>query len=130
MCYSTDLREKVIEFVESRGSATEGASIFGISRRTIYYWIKKKKTTGSVKDMSPRRPWRKLDPDTLIEYVREHPDCTLKEYAQHFNTIPSTICEAFKRLRITRKERLYGTKRGMRKSAQHSWKRYSGLSLK
>jgi len=123
MCYSIDLREKVIEFIESKGSVTEAAVLFKISERTIYYWLKKKKTTGSVKDKIPNRPWRKLNPKVLSEFVEKHSDWTLKEYAQHFNSIPSTICEAFKRLRITRKKRLYVTKNETKKSVQYFWQK-------
>ena len=57
MGYSTDLREKGIEFVELRGSAAEAAAIFRISERTIYHWLKKKRTTGPVKAKRPLRPW-------------------------------------------------------------------------
>jgi putative transposase len=123
MSYSIDLREKVIEFVESQGSAAEAALIFKISERTIYHWLRKKRMTGSVKDQPPSRPWKKLCPQALSNLVQEHPDWTLKEYAEHFHSIPSTICEAFKRLRITRKKRLYAIESGMKKSVKHFWQK-------
>lgn len=121
MCYSIDLREKAIEFIESKGSIQEGASVFGISTRTIYNWLKKKRETGSLEDKVPSRPWRKLDPDALVAFVKAYPDFMLNEYAQHFNSKASTICEAFKRLGITRKKRLYFTKSGTKKVVRHFW---------
>ena len=56
MSYSIDLRKKVIEFVETKGSASEAAELFSISERTIYNWLKKKKTNGSIEDKPPHRP--------------------------------------------------------------------------
>jgi putative transposase len=124
MAYSIDLRERVIEFVELRGgSAAEAAFLFKISERTIYNWLSKKRKTGSLKDAPPKRPWKKLCPKALNQCVEAHPDWTLKEYAQYFQTIPSTICEAFKRLRITRKKRPFSTKNEMKKNARHFWQK-------
>jgi transposase len=123
MGYSIDLRERVIEFVEQRGSAAEAAFLFKVSERTIYNWLRKKRETGSLEDKLPHRPWKKLCPKALSQCVEMHPDWTLKEYAEHFHSIPSTICEAFKRLRITRKKRPFATKNGTKKNEKHFWQK-------
>jgi putative transposase len=123
MSYSLDLRKKVIEYVETKNSASEAAQLFSISERTIYNWLKKKKTNGSIEDKPPFRPWRKLNPEALSKSVEEHPDWTLNEFAHHFNSIPSTICEAFKRLKITRKKRPVSTKNGMKKNEKFFWQK-------
>ena len=123
MVYSHDLRKRVVEFVESGKSAIEAAERFSITRQTVYNWIKKKKRTGTLKDKRPRRPWRKLNPDKVLAFVKNNPDLTLSEYASHFGTLSSTMCEAFKRLKITRKKRVFYTKRGMKKSEKYFWQR-------
>lgn len=123
MSYSIDLRKRVVQFIENGGSILEAVRIFGVTRQTIYNWFKKKKTTGSLQDKVPERPWRKLEPQALIAFIENNPDLTLAEYAKHFGTIPSTMCEAFKRLRISRKKRPYATKRGMKKRERYFWKR-------
>ena len=122
MGYSIDLRKRVIQFVENGGSVIEAASAFSVTRQSIYNWIKKKKDTGTLKDKIQGRPWRKLDPEALIAYVESNPDLTLAEFAEHFGTISSTICEAFKRLRISRKKRPSDTKNGMKRSENYFWK--------
>ncbi len=43
MAYSNDLRQSVMHYVESGNSKTEAVTIFGISLKTIWNWIKKKK---------------------------------------------------------------------------------------
>lgn len=123
MGYSIDLRERVIEFIELRGSTAEAAFLFKVSERTIYNWLRKKRETGSLKDEPPHRPWKKLCPKVLSEFVETYPDYTLKEYAQHFHTIPSTICEAFKRLRITRKKRHFDTRNETKKNGKYFWQK-------
>ena len=123
MGYSIDLRERVIEFVELKGSTAEAAFLFKVSERTIYNWLRKKRETGSLVDKPPHRPWKKLCPKALSECVEAHPDWTLKEYAQYFHSISSTICEAFKRLHITRKKRHFSTKNEMKKSGKYFWQK-------
>ena len=125
MSYSTDLREKIIAFVEAGISIAEVARIFGVSRPTIYQWVRKKKDLGSLKDKPPKRPWKKLDPQALLILVEQHPDLTLEEYGKHFDIKPSSMYNAFKRLKITRKKRLCDTKKGMKRSVQHFWSRSS-----
>jgi transposase len=41
MCYSLDLRKKVISFIENGNSITKAARIFGINRATVYRWLDK-----------------------------------------------------------------------------------------
>ncbi len=123
MGYSLDLRKRVIQFVECGGSAIEAAQRFSVTRQTVYNWIKKKKQTGSLQDQQPRRPWRKLNPDEVLAFVECNPDLTLAEFANHFGTLTSTMCEAFKRLRITRKKRVSYTKNGTKKEEKYFWQR-------
>ncbi len=104
------------------GSVIEAARAFSVTRQSVYNWIKKKKDTGTLKDKIQGRPWRKLNPEALIAYVESNPDLTLAEFAEHFGTISSTICEAFKRLRISRKKRPCDTKNGTKRRENYFWK--------
>jgi putative transposase len=122
MSYSIDLREKVIKFIENGGSIIEAARIFDISRPTIYRWLEKK-TSGSLKDSAPIRPWRKVNPQKLVELVEKYSDWTLVEYAKYFKVKATTIFKAFKRLKITRKKRLYDIKKGMKSNERYFWSR-------
>lgn len=121
MSYSTDLRKKVIEFIEQGKGITETAEMFGISRYVIYKWLKMKKVNGSLVDRPPKRSWKKTDPNLLTALVKKHPDYTLAEYASHFKTSTVAICRALKRLKITRKKRLNSTESGMKRNALYFW---------
>ena len=72
-----------------------------------------KKETGRVEAPPlPPRSWRKLNSEALVAYVEAHPDGMLEEYAEHFQTSPSGIWRALKRLKFTRKKRQLFTKNG------------------
>ena len=45
MTYSLDLRKKALDYVESGHSQLEAAAVFGVTSRTIWNWIQKKRIT-------------------------------------------------------------------------------------
>lgn len=125
MSYSNDLRKKVIDFIDKGKGVTEAAITFGITRTTIYKWLRIKRFTGSLSDTPPKRGWKKIDPARLIAFVKDHPDCTLAEYAKHFKTSTVSICRTLKRLKITRKKRLLFIRNGMKPSVRYFWSKSS-----
>ena len=48
MIYSTDFREKVLNFIESGGKIKEACQLFSISHCSINRWKNNKKIAGSV----------------------------------------------------------------------------------
>jgi len=104
MAYSTDLRERVLEYIEAGNKITEASQIFKVTRQTIRIWRKLKKENGSVEREIYRHGAIKLNDQELIEYVKANPDRYLKEYAEKFNMSISGISRAFKRLHITLKK--------------------------
>jgi transposase len=124
MIYSIDLRKRVIAFIESGGKKVEASRRFNVCRPTIDKWLLLKKETGTLKSPPlPPRSWRKLNPEALVAYVETHPDGMLEEYAEHFQTSPSGIWRALKRLNFTRKKRQLSTKNEIRTNVQHFWSR-------
>jgi putative transposase len=121
MKYSQDLRKKVIEFIEQGKGIAETSRIFGISRPAIYKWLKMKKLDGDLLDRPRRGTWKKIDPELLIAFIKDHPDLSLAEYAKHFKASAVAICRAFKKLKITRKKRHIFIRKGMKPSVQHFW---------
>ena len=51
------------------------------------------------------RSFRKVDPEKLKAYIAEHPDAYLREIAEVFNCCKTTITNALRRLKITRKKK-------------------------
>ena len=50
MGYSTDLRERVLAYIDAGHSQAMASSLFKVSRQTIYDWINLRKQTGELKD--------------------------------------------------------------------------------
>jgi transposase len=101
MTYSVDLRERVVSFVAGGGSKAEAARRFEVSRSVVYDWMKRDNLHPKPYE---RTKFRKLDKEALRRHVQSYPQMLSKERAVHFGVNPSSICEALKRLKITRKK--------------------------
>ena len=124
MIYSIDLRKRVIAFIETGGKKLEASRRFNVCRPTIDQWLLLKKETGRLEAPPlPPRSWRKLNPEALVAYVEAHPDGMLEDYAEHFQTSPSGVWRALKRLKFTRKKRQLSTKNGTKINVQYFWGR-------
>jgi transposase len=104
MTYSTDFREKVLEFLDRGRTMREAANAFGIALGSANNWKQKFVRTGGLED-APRRAWfRKLDPEKLTAHVAAHQDAYLSEIGEAFGCNESAVRKAFAKLKITRKK--------------------------
>lgn len=101
MGYSTDLRERVVDFVKNGDSKTEAAKRFSVSRAIIYIWIK-------AESLCPQKTGpkghTKLQPEKLKQLIEERPDAYLDELAVELNVSAFTIAYGLQRLGISRKK--------------------------
>ena len=80
--YSRDLRERIVEAVESGRSRRAAAEVFGVSPSCAVKLYRRWRETGSVSPARLGAPRRcKLDPvaDWLLALVKAEPDITLGE---------------------------------------------------
>lgn len=99
MTYSLDLRERALRFVRSGGSQAEASRIFGVTTRTLRYWLGRNDLAPTP--CGPRR--RKLDKAKLFAHVRAHPDALLRERAAEFGVSSVAIFKALRQLDIRKK---------------------------
>lgn len=114
MTYSTDLRKRVLKYVEDGGSKEDAVNIFGVCIKTIWNWIKRNKQgnlSPKIKEVHPR----KIDDDRLKNYIENHPDAYLREIAAEFDVTVPAVFYACKRLRLTLKKRQQITKNETKK---------------
>lgn len=105
MGYSTDLRKKVLDFIEAGNSIKAACKLFTVSRSSIQRW-QIKQDEGSFLGSKPRTTsGYKVDEAALKAYITLHPDAYLNEIAQHFNVTDSGISKALSRLKLTRKKK-------------------------
>jgi transposase len=79
--YSTDLRERAVEAVETGASRREAAEIFKLSVSSVIRWCQLWSETGSAE---PKRSGGSTSPleehsDWLLALIAKQPDLTLKE---------------------------------------------------
>ena len=110
MSYSTDYKHRTIEYRKEGNTLESTHQVFKVSISTIRKWEKQYDSEGGFKKKPLNRSFKKIDPEKLKAYLRQHPDAYLKEIAEEFVCNESAIRQAFKRLGITRKKRLGATK--------------------
>lgn len=99
---SSDLRQRVVDFVRGGGSKAAAARRFKVGAASVYRWLK----PGGVayKRPGPRRS-HKLDWEHLRRHVEEQNDMTQAERARHFQVSRHCIWYALHKLAVTRKKK-------------------------
>ncbi len=118
--YSTDLRKRVLQYLEKEGDKMNASRFFQVGIATIYRWVARKRQSGTIEPLKKRNTYRKIDDQKLIAYVEQYPDHFLSEIAKHFGLTPQAIFYALRRLKITRKKRPRSIRREMPRQGQHS----------
>lgn len=85
-----------MRYIESGGSKVEATTIFGISLKTIWNWIKKKRE-GNLSPKTRVATPRKINQEQLRNFIDSHPDAYLREIAEHFGVTIQAIFYACKR---------------------------------
>ena len=118
MGYSIDFRRQVLE-IKARDSLSfeETAHRFGISTSSVSRWAKRLEPC-----RTRNKPATKIDPDQLIRDVEQYPDAYQHDRAERFGCSQRGICEALKRLKISRKKKLFSIRKLMRRRAACSKK--------
>ena len=79
--------------------------VFKVAIITIRTWENKLKEEGTLEKKPVIRPFRKLDPEKLKIYLEDHADAYLREIAAEFDCCETTVSNACRKLKITRKKR-------------------------
>lgn len=108
MSYTTEYRERTIEYRQEGHTLGETSQTFQVSISTIRDWEKRYRETGHLEKKPLARPCKKLDADKLKSYLSEHPDAYQREVAEAFGCTDAAVRKAYKRLGITRKKRRNG----------------------
>ena len=101
--YSTDLRKRVLDFIQTGGKKSEASRRFSVDRSTIYRWL------GAEDPLATEKPGPKnmrcLDESELKKHVAEFPDLTQDERATYFGVSVSSIGYGLRKLgNLTRKK--------------------------
>ena len=116
MAYSEDLKLAAVKrFQDSAGTYVGTGRLFGVSATSVKRWAEQYEKTGDLSAKPLSRKPKKLDPDKLRAYVKDHPDATQQEIADEFGCCNQAVSKALRRLNITRKKKRAATKNGIRR---------------
>lgn len=110
MTYPLEIKQKAIDYFERCKDITKVIEAYGISRDTIYRWLRLKKQTGKLNNQTKGRQPRKIDREKLRVYVEQHPDAYLSEIAEQFNCTTPAVFYALKSIGIPHKKSVPFTK--------------------
>ena len=82
--YSKDLKEQAVKYAESGNSYGSASKIFGASAMSIRHWHVRYLKLGHVNNFPHWGKAPRVSNEEFIDYVKEHPDETLKEIGCHF----------------------------------------------
>lgn len=85
MSCSLDLRQRVVDYVQSGKSKISASNLFDVAEKTVRNWMTLYEETGSV-DPRPHKGGRKssIDSEKFKSYVDANPGKTLKEIGANF----------------------------------------------
>jgi predicted DNA-binding protein YlxM (UPF0122 family) len=116
MAYSVDFKKCAVRFFQNDHTFEEAHEVFGMSKSTLYAWIKEAEAGFPEK---PKRTFeKKIKKAALIQALEEKPDSELSELAEPFNCSKQAVFYALKRLGITRKKRPLPTPKSRKKHAK------------
>lgn len=93
--------KRVIEYRKEGHTLEETGKTFKIAVSTIQRWENQLKEKGDLENKPLNRTFKKINPERLKEYVKEHPGSYIKEVAEVFGCSTTAIIKAFKRLGMT-----------------------------
>ena len=105
MSYDEKFRRRTLEYRQKGHSLAQTSEVFNVAINTIRKWEKQLETEGHLRKHTFIRSFKKIDPEKLRAFVKEHPDAYLREIAEAFKCCQTAIRKALKRLQITRKKR-------------------------
>ena len=120
LAYSEDLRKRAVNLVENGKDAAEVAKLLSIGRATVYLWLARKRTEGTI---APRKGWHKghsnkiTDLEEFKRFVEENQGMTAVAMAEKWGNISAkTMCKWLKRIGFTRKKKLITTSNKTKKA--------------
>ena len=89
MAYSTDLRKRVLNFIQTGGKKAEAARRFSLNRSTIYIGLAAEAPFSTQKP-GPKK-MRELDEAAMKKHVSDFLDLPQNERASHFGVSAASI---------------------------------------
>ena len=104
MAYSTDFKQRALDYIKEGHSHVEAAKVFDVGVRTLFTWEKKLREQGHLERKKRVAKSRKIPLEELKAFVEAHPDAFLREIASHFDCAVPSVWAALKQIKVTLKK--------------------------
>ena len=104
MAYSTDFKQRALDYIKEGHSHVEVAKVFDVGVRTLFTWEKKLREQGHLDRKKRVFKKRKIPLDELKSFVEAHPDAFLREIAAYFDCAVPSVWAALKQIKVTLKK--------------------------
>ena len=104
MAYSTDFKQRALNYIKEGHSHVEASKVFDVGVRTLFTWEKKLREQGHLERKKRVVKKRKIHLEELKAFVEAHPDAFLREIAAHFACAVPSVWAALKQINVTLKK--------------------------
>ncbi|MBF9682870.1 transposase [Streptococcus pseudopneumoniae] len=104
MAYSTDFKQRALDYIKEGHSHVEAAKVFDVGVRTLFTWEKNLREQGHLERKKRVVKNRKIPLEELKSFVEAYPDAFLREIAAHFDCAVPSVWAALKQIKVTSKK--------------------------
>ncbi|TMR44451.1 transposase [Streptococcus pseudopneumoniae] len=104
MAYSTDFKQRALDYIKEGNSHVEAAKVFDVGVRTLFTWEKNLREQGHLERKKRVVKNRKIPLEELKSFVEAYPDAFLREIAAHFDCAVPSVWAALKQMKVTSKK--------------------------
>jgi len=104
---SEDLRNRVINYIETGNNCHKASRKYEVSYSAVYRWYKRYKETGNYRAIAYRGKKAKISNEEFTKYVDLHPGATLAQIGKHFGISAKGAHYYMKKLGYSYKKKRY-----------------------
>ena len=124
MTYYIKYKERVVAFAKDGHSQKEASLIFKVGLTAVRKWVKQFREVGHLNKKPLNRSFKKVDPEKLKKYIKDHPDAYLSEIAEYFKCSTVAVHYRLNLLKITREKKSKFTKKETKTKDLNSERKY------
>ncbi|WP_155449053.1 IS630 transposase-related protein, partial [Streptococcus pseudopneumoniae] len=101
MAYSTDFKQRALDYIKEGHSHVEAAKVFDVGVRTLFTRDKNLREQGHLERKQRVVKNRKILLEELKSFVEAYPDAFLREIAEHFDCAVPSVRATLKQMKVT-----------------------------
>ena len=104
MAYSTDFKQRALNYIKEGHSHVEASKVFDVGVRTLFTWEKKLREQGHLERKKRVAKSRKIPLEELKAFVETLPDAFLRVFGELFYCVFPSVWAALYLINVTLKK--------------------------